>query len=243
MFTKNNSMSTKRLNKFLQEAGIAARRKADELIFAGYVSVNGQPAQTPALQVDPLQDIVAVKGKKIAARPPRLYFMVNKPRGALSTNAPVKKGERRVIDLFSPLKIPHLFTIGRLDKESEGLLLVTNDGDFAQQVAHPSFEIEKEYIVKVDDEITSQHLIALSDGINIDGDLVKPKKVSKVRRGTFKITLGEGKKREIRKMCENLGLAVLELKRIRIGPLTLGNLLSGAFRKLSESEVKSLWKP
>src|SRR5262249_53449817 len=138
---------------------------------------------------------------------------------------------RLVLDLFEGVS-KRLFTVGRLDKETTGLLIVTNDGTFANQVIHPSSNIHREYVAKTGQEITDQHLKTLSHGIEVEGCFVKPLKVRKVRRGTVKIIVGEGKKREVRALLEAVGLEVKELKRVRIGGLTLGTLPIGAWRTL-----------
>jgi 23S rRNA pseudouridine2605 synthase len=148
--------------------------------------------------------------------------------------------KKLVIDLFAELK-HRLFTIGRLDRDTTGLILLTNDGHFAQKVIHPSNNLSKEYLVKTQQEITHEHLIDLSKGTLIEGKWIRPVKVTKVRRGTIKVTVKEGKKREVRLMVQNAGLTLLTLSRIRIGGLRLGPLQEGEWRELTEQECKLIF--
>lgn len=231
-------MPSQRLSKILAQAGVASRRKAEELIFKGKVSVNGEVCLIPQTPVDPEKDKIAVEGKSISTEE-KVYFMLNKPKGFLCTSIEADP-EKSVLTLFD--KDKRLFTVGRLDKDTEGLLIVTNDGHFANNVIHPSKEIEKEYLVKVNQEITHDNLLQIHAGTYIEGTFVKPLKVTKVRRGTLKIVIAEGKKREVRILLENLGLKVLELTRIRIGGLVLGNLEVGEYREMSENDRRALLK-
>lgn len=225
-----------RLSKFLAAAGVASRRACEELIFAGRVTVNGAVALVPQTMVDEGDQIV-VDGKSITSHEPKVYYLLNKPVGCVCTAKKTSK-TKIVLDLFQ--EVPYrLFTVGRLDKDTQGLLIVTNDGHFANKVIHPSAEIQKEYLVKTDAEITAEHLIAISSGTLVEGVFVKPIRVTKVRRGTIKVVIGEGKKREVRLLLDAAGLKVKELTRIRIGGLHLGPLAPGAWRPMTEAE-KSL---
>lgn len=221
----------KRLSKFLAAAGVAARRKAEELIFAGKVCVNGVVTLLPQTLVGE-GDAVECEGKRVVAPERRVYFLLNKPAGLLCS----AEGSRSVLSLFSHLPY-RLFTAGRLDQETTGLLIVTNDGIFANRVIHPSFNHSKEYLAKTFEEVGDEHLRALSQGAFVEGTFVKPLRVSKVRRGTVKVVVGEGKKREVRRLFERAGLTLLSLARIRIGPLVLGNLAPGDFRALTAAEI------
>ena len=228
-----------RLNKAVAASGLYSRRKADELILNGGVTVNGTCITEPFFRVDLKKDVVSIAGQKKLKPAQKQYFILNKPRGYVCSN--VRQNlEHLVVDLF-PKTVKNIFTVGRLDKESTGLLIVTNDGDFANKVIHPSANISKEYLVKVSQEVCPEHLMALSKGGFIEGSFVKPYKVSKVRRGTVKITLKQGKKREVRVLCEKAGLEVLELKRTRIGALHLGNLPEGCYRNMTESDKEALF--
>lgn len=227
-----------RLSKALASAGIAARRKCDALIFEGRVEVNGEVAATPAIKVDLAVDRVKVDGRRVKQRGKRVYYLLHKPLGALCTNGP---GRKRVIDLF-PSSKERLFTVGRLDKDTSGLLLVTNDGDFAQAVIHPSNQLQKEYIAKVAQEITHQHLVTMSEGCQVEGVHVTPVKVAKIRKGTVRLVITDGKKHEVRHLLAHAGLNVRALARVRIGNLRLGNLPPGAYRSLTKEERESLFE-
>lgn len=226
----------KRLSKVLASAGIASRRGCDEIIAQGRVKVNGEIISAPYTPVDVEKDTITVDGTPIAKEEKKVYFLLNKPAGYVCTAE--KKFPRRklVLDLLAHLPY-RLFTVGRLDKETTGLLLLTNDGDFANRVIHPSRNIKKVYLARTSQEITADHLKTISSGEWIEGTFVKPLSVIKVRRGTLKITVGEGKKREVRRLLEGAGLTVKELCRIRLGPLTLGTLPVGDYRELSEEEI------
>lgn len=229
----------KRLSKALAAAGIASRRKAEELIFEGKVSVNGTIVLTPQTLVSWETDTICVNKKKVAKEENKLYFLLNKPKGYICSNARV--GTKKIVsDLFRDLP-ERLFTVGRLDRDTTGLLIVTNDGHFANKVIHPSANITKEYLVKTNIEPFHEHLVQISKGIEIDGDRVQPVKVSKVRNGTIKVVVREGKKREVRLLVEQTGLKVLELTRIRIGGLLLGDLPEGAYRDLTEADKASIF--
>lgn len=225
----------KRLSKVLSAAGIASRRACETLIFEGRVAVNGIQVLVPQTLVEEETDHITVDEKPLSRREKKVYFLINKPAGFLCTSLRPKPQSKLVLDLFGDLPF-RLFTVGRLDKDTTGLLIVTNDGIFANRVIHPSYNITKEYLAKTSQEICVEHLERLSKGARVDGIWVKPTKIQKVRRGTLKITVKEGRRREVRKLLESVGLTIIELARIRIGPLTLGSLPLGAWRELSESE-------
>lgn len=228
----------KRLSKALAAAGVASRRACEEIIFKGQVSVNGSVTFMPQILVDLSKDTILVKGKAVRGEESKVYFLLNKPIGYLCTSVKKKGGAKLALDLFS--HITHrLFTVGRLDQETSGLIIVTNDGDFANRVIHPSRQVAKEYLAKTDQEITAEHLISLSAGMRIQGTHIKPLEVKKVRRGTLKIVIAEGKKHEVRELLAFVGLTIRELTRIRIGSLTLGNLAQGGYRALTEQEIDS----
>lgn len=224
-----------RLNKFLASAGVASRRKCDEIIFSGHISINGRVASGPFVLVDEENDTVKVDGR-LVRKTKKVYFMVHKPLGYLCSSERKFPGSKLVIDLFAHLPY-RVFTVGRLDKETSGLLLVTNDGEFANRMIHPSFGITKEYLLKVNRDVTGKNLQDLMEGAIIDGKKIRPVSVEKVRRGTIKIVVNEGKKHEIRLFAEAAGLPLLELKRIRIGGLVLGGLPYGEYRELTDAEV------
>ena len=227
-------MKPNRLSKILASSGIASRRGAEKLIFDGKVSVNGVLVTLPQTLVDPEVDRISVEDQGVTCKDDKVYYILNKPKGYICSNLEASS-KKLVVDLFSSLG-ERLFTVGRLDRDTTGLLLVTNDGHFAHQVIHPSQNIVKEYLVKTAQEITDEHLKALSKGTLIEAKWIKPQRVSKVRRGTLKIVVKEGKKREVRLMVQNAGLTLLSLSRIRIGGLTLGDLKEGEWRALSAKE-------
>jgi 23S rRNA pseudouridine2605 synthase len=230
----------KRLSKALAGAGVASRRAAEELIFEGRVKVNGQVVKVPQTMVDWDEDVILVDESPIKGEEKKIYFILNKPHGYICSNT--RLGSKKlVIDLFAHLNL-RLFTIGRLDRDTTGLLLVTNDGHFANKVIHPSSNISKEYLVKTSQEITDAHLKEISKGTYIEGGWVKPVRVEKVRKGTLKVVVKEGKKREVRLLVENVGLSILELSRIRIGGLRLGPIPEGTFREMTENDKKEIFQ-
>lgn len=234
------SMEKKRLSKALAAAGIASRRACEELIFDGRVQVNGRTVKVPQTLVDWETDEIQVDGEKVSSEQKKVYYMLNKPEGYLCTN--IRPGKRPIVlDLF-PDASERLFTVGRLDRETTGLLLVTNDGHFANQVIHPSSNVIKEYLVKTFQEITPEYLEVLSQGARVDDKWVRPVSVHKVRRGTFKICVKEGKKHEVRIIAERAKLKIDQLSRIRIGSLVLGQLPVGKFRPLTEKDKALLFR-
>lgn len=226
----------KRLSKALAAAGVASRRACEELIFSGRVKVNSKKILLPQTMVDWERDEIFVDGKRIIEEEKKKYFLLNKPLGYICSNK-CRKGGKIISHLFEQLGL-RLFTAGRLDKETTGLLIVTNDGNFANRVIHPSSNIEKEYLAKTNKELTHQHLLCISKGVFIEGTFVKPVSVKKVRKGTVKIVVKEGKKHEVRELLKNANLEVLELKRIRIGNLRLGSLLLGKWREMTKRECE-----
>jgi 23S rRNA pseudouridine2605 synthase len=233
-------MEKKRLSKALASAGIASRRACEALIFAGRVQVNGVVVKVPQTLVDWELDRIHVDALPLQGEHNKVYYMLNKPAGYICSNT--RPGRKSIVlDLF-PESEKRLFTVGRLDRDTTGLLLVTNDGHFAHRVIHPSSNIIKEYIVKTAQEITPAYLAILSEGARVDERWIRPVSVQKVRRGTFRILVKEGKKHEVRIMAERAQLKVLELTRIRIGSLVLGSLPEGEFRALTESDKQLLFQ-
>ncbi len=230
----------KRLSKTLAAAGVASRRAAEELIFEGRVKVNGAVEKVPQTLVDAEADLILVDDEPIKSEERKVYYILNKPHGFVCTNARIGT-KKLVIDLFAHLNL-RLFTVGRLDRDTTGLLLVTNDGHFANKVIHPSSNIVKEYLIKTSQEITDAHLKAISKGTYIEGSWIKPVKVEKVRKGNLKVVVKEGKKREVRLLVQNAGLEILELSRIRIGGLRLGPIPEGTFREMTENEKKAIFQ-
>ena len=231
-----------RLQKFLAENGVASRRKSEELIERSKVRVNGHPAQLGD-KVDPKRDIVTVSGERIEpVASGNVYIMLNKPRGYVTTMSD-EMGRKCVAELVAEVE-ERIFPVGRLDKDSEGLLLFTNDGEFANMMTHPSMHISKTYRVTVKPAADEEQLIALSSGVEIDGRKTMPASVQVMSedsdRSVLQITIHEGRNRQIRKMCEAVGLETIRLKRISMGSLKLGSLPVGKFRDLKKEEVAAL---
>jgi 23S rRNA pseudouridine2605 synthase len=227
-----------RLAKFLAHAGVASRRAAELLIGEGRVSVGGQTVTDPALEVDE-DSGVAVDGRPVAGAEPRVVYALNKPVGVVST-ARDTHGRPTVVDLV-PERSLRLYPVGRLDADSSGLLLLTNDGELANRLTHPSFEVPKTYRAKLaGGPVGEATLRALREGVPLDGSNTAPARVR--RRGTneIEITIHEGRNRQVRRMCESLGHPVVELERIAFGPLRLGELRPGASRRLAADEVGRL---
>jgi 23S rRNA pseudouridine2605 synthase len=231
----------KRLQKILAEMGIASRRKAEELILEGRVTVNGKPAVL-GMKADPSRDHIKLDGKLLTKPEPKVYLMFNKPRSVVTTLYD-PEGRPTVKDYLKGVKY-RVYPVGRLDFDSEGLLLLTNDGEFAHQVLHPSKKIPKTYLVKVKGILEDKEIKKLERGIKLEDGITAPAKIKKVRKAQnnswLEITIHEGKKRQIRRMLERVGHPVIRLKRIRINGLELGDLKPGEFRYLSSDEVKKL---
>ena len=232
-----------RLQKFMAEQGVASRRKSEELILAGKVKVNGHVAQI-GMKINPRKDLVTVEKQKLTNVKNRkmVYIMLNKPRGYVTTVSD-ELGRKTVMDLLPDFGV-RIYPVGRLDKDSEGLLLLTNDGSFTNCMTHPSHEYAKVYRVTVRPSVDDNILYNLRNGIEIDGRVTAPCDVTVLteeeNRVVLEFVLHEGRNRQIRKMCESQGLEVARLKRISIGPIKLGMLKQGDYRELSEQDVKKL---
>lgn len=231
-------MTQQRLSKVMAAAGIASRRHCEEIIFSGKVTVNGQIVHLPQTMVDPHVDSIRIEGTPLPQKEEKLYIMLNKPKGFICSHDERYTG-KRVIDIFRHFG-KKLFTLGRLDRDTTGLLIVTNDGHFANNVIHPSANITKEYLAKVNKELSHDHLVKIAQGTRVEGVFVTPTTVVKVRRNTLKITVKEGKKHEIRQLIEAAGLDTISLERIRIGGLQLGTLQEGEWRPLTENDKAQL---
>ncbi len=230
-----------RLQKYLAESGVASRRKSEVLIAAGEVKVNGVPAEIGD-KIDPSRDKVTLRGKPVVGAGSPLYIMLHKPRGFITTMSD-ERDRKCVAGLVE--EVPgRVYPVGRLDKDSEGLLLMTNDGDFANTMMHPAHHVPKTYRVTVRPAVTEEQLTLLSVGVEIDGRMTAPARVKVLSQGRGRVVLEmvlyEGRNREIRKMCEALGLEVARLKRIAVGPVKLGMLQPGKWRELTKEEMKAL---
>lgn len=232
-----------RIQKVLSDNGILSRRKTEEYILQGRITVNGRPAKI-GNPVDPKRDVIAIDGQKIdlALRKKNKYLMLYKPRGYVTTMQD-DRGRRCVADLVKDCGV-RVYPVGRLDLNSEGLLLLTNDGKFANMIMHPKNHIGKTYRVTVRPDVTDEQAAYLSAGVALDGEMTKPAQVlilsKEPGRVVLQITIYEGKNRQIRRMCEAVGLEVARLKRTAIGPIKLGMLKPGAYRELTASELSAL---
>jgi len=232
------------LQKYMASCGVASRRKCQDLIAQGKVSINGKIANLGA-KVNPGKDVVAIDGRKLEfTRKNNTYIMLYKPRGFVTTLND-ELGRKCVAQLVNDLP-GRIFPVGRLDKDSEGLLLMTNDGDFANKVIHPSKNIWKTYVVTVKPNVNEDHLTQICVGMTIEGKLTQPARVELLNhrgeKSVIEISIQEGRNRQIRKMCEKLGLEVLRLKRVSIGSLKLGSLAPGKWRELKKEELSFFLK-
>ena len=225
-----------RLQKVLAAAGYGSRRVCEELIADGRVSVDGEVAVL-GRRVDPDTARVEVDGVPVAVRPGLVYYLLNKPRGVVTT-ASDPQGRPTVIGLVPPE--PRVFSVGRLDADTEGLLLLTNDGDLAHRLTHPSFGIEKEYLAEVEGRPSPGALRRLRTGVDLDDGRTAPAKASLVDGRALRLTIHEGRNRQVRRMCAALGHPVVRLVRVRIGPLADRDLPPGRYRPLNRDEVRSL---
>ena len=231
-----------RLQKFIARCGVASRREAENIILSGRIKVNKKIVTELGTKVDEDNDKVFLDGELIRPEKKLYYIMLNKPKGYVTT---VKDefDRKTVLELVSDLDA-RLYPVGRLDYDSEGLLLLTNDGDFAYKMTHPTQHISKKYHAVVEGTADLGHVMKLRAGVMIDGYLTKPARVeiADVRERTtqLNITISEGKNRQIRRMCEAVGLPVIKLTRVSVGGVSLGNLPKGKWRHLTEAEVKIL---
>jgi 23S rRNA pseudouridine2605 synthase len=225
-----------RLQKALASAGVASRRAAEELIVAGRVTVNGKVVAELGTRVSP-DDVLAVDGRKVNRAPHYAYVILNKPTGVLAT-AKDEHGRRTVLDLVkSPERV---YPVGRLDLDTEGLLLLTNDGELTYHISHPKHELDREYEAWVTPAATDEQLAHLQRGVDLNGWTTSPAEVRRRAGGALSIIIHEGHKRQVRLMCLAVGLRVTRLVRVRLGPLTLGTLKPGESRELRPAELTAL---
>ena len=225
-----------RLQKVLAAAGIGSRRVCEDLIADGRVEVNGVPAEL-GRRVDPEADRITVDGVPIGIRPGLVYYLLNKPAGVVST-ASDPQGRPTVTELV-PAE-PRVFPVGRLDAATEGLLLLTNDGELTHRLTHPSFGVEKEYLASVEGTPRPGDIRRLREGVELEDGMTAPAKVSQVAPDILRITIHEGRNRQVRRMTEAVGHPVRRLVRTRIGPLRTGSLRPGEWRTLAQEEVRAL---
>ena len=225
-----------RLQKVLAQAGLGSRRACEDLIAAGRVTVNGEPA-TLGTRADAEVDAVEVDGARIGVRQGLVHYLLNKPAGVVTT-ASDPQGRPTVVGLVP--SDPRVYPVGRLDADTEGLLLLTNDGELAHRVTHPSFGLEKEYLAEVDGTPSRGALRRLREGVELDDGPTAPARVSLVDDHTVRITIHEGRNRQVRRMCDAVGHPVRRLVRVRIGPLADRRLPPGEWRPLAQAEVRAL---
>ncbi|MDP4008668.1 MAG: pseudouridine synthase [Candidatus Peregrinibacteria bacterium] len=241
-----------RLNKFIAASGYTSRRKADDLIASGAVAVNGVIVNKMGISINPKVDKVMIGMVKIDGMPEKVYYLLNKPKGYICANE-TQHEDKLVTELLPDMR---LSTVGRLDKNTEGLLIVTNDGDFLHKIAHPSNKCEKEYEIRINKITKKEDIDKLKNGIEIEVEriqtdrktsekyIAKAKKVETIKNDgkptIIHITIEEGRKRQIRLMMERIGYKYMDLKRIRIGSIKLGNLKTGTYRSLTQDEINSL---
>jgi 23S rRNA pseudouridine2605 synthase len=227
-----------RLAKYLAHAGVASRRAAELMIRDGRVTVAGAVVLDPALDVD-VDSVVTADGRRLEGPERHVVYAVNKPLGVLST-AKDTHDRRTVVSLISG-ETRRLYPVGRLDADSTGLILLTNDGSLAHRLTHPSFEVPKTYRTRVEGgPVSEEALRKLREGVRLEDGVTAPAHVRRVSRGVLELTIHEGRNRQVRRMCEAVGHPVTELRRVGFGPLKLGDLVPGAHRLLSDSEVEVL---
>lgn len=231
-----------RLQKYMALCGVSSRRAAEKMIAEGRVSVNGDVVTEMGSKVDEYADEVRVDGEVITPEAEKHYLAYNKPVGEVTTVSD-PEGRATVMDRFEGYPV-RLFPVGRLDYDSDGLLLLTNDGELMNRLLHPSREIDKAYLAKVSNNLTEEDLVRLARGVIVNGKMTSPAKVRLIRRDTFSttilVTIHEGRNRQVRKMVEAVGHQVVSLRRVGFGPILLGDLPSGCWRRLTDEEVRKL---
>lgn len=231
-----------RLQKILSGAGVTSRRAAEVMITEGRVSVNGVTVTELGSKADPEKDKIAVDGKPVSMQKNKIYLLLNKPAGYVTTMSD-PSGRPVVTELIKGIP-ERLYPVGRLDFNTEGLLLLTNDGDWANKLAHPSHEVEKEYLVKIRGVLGSDKIALLSGGIQLEDGMTAPAKIELIRalekNVWFTMTIHEGRYRQVRRMCEAAELPLVKLKRIRYGNILLGDLKTGEYRLLDPAEARML---
>lgn len=230
-----------RLQKILSRYGIASRRKAEEMILSGQITVNGKTASL-GMKADPEKDHIKVKGRLIGRPEPKVYIMLNKPEGCI-TSVSDAEGRPTVMGLLKGVKV-RVFPVGRLDYNSEGLVIMTNDGELSHALLHPGNEIPKTYLVKIDGVLEDKDIARLERGIRLEDGLTAPASVKKIKKtetnSWIELTIHEGRKRQVRRMLEKVGHPVIKLRRVKINGLELGGLPPGGFRHLTPGEIKGL---
>ena len=237
----NAAFSMVRLQKFLADSGVASRRASEQIILNGQVHINGKEVRELGIKVDPDHDRVEVDGRRVKPKR-KIYVALNKPRKFLCARE--EGSPRRLVGDLLPKEWNNLYSVGRLDYESDGLIFLTNDGDFCLRLTHPRYGIRKTYLATVEGKVGHEVLRKLTQGITDGGDLLKAQKARLISASNSKsvveLEMSEGKNREVRRMFESQNLTVVRLQRIKIGSIKLGELPEGKWRTLTESEIKSL---
>ena len=231
-------MSEERLQKIISRAGLMSRREAEKFILAGRVTVDGKIISELGKKFDAEKNKICVDGKTLNFNAEKIYILLNKPRGFLSTTKD-NRGRKTVLDLVSEIH-ERIYPVGRLDFDSEGLILLTNDGEFMNKLLHPKFKIEKTYRVKFRGSLTAEKINLLQNGIELDDGLTAPAKISVINSSTAEITIHEGRNRQVRRMFAAVGCEIISLRRIKFAGLSLKNLQVGKFRKLTAEEISRL---
>ncbi|MBQ27781.1 MAG: pseudouridine synthase [Nitrospiraceae bacterium] len=231
-----------RIQKIIADAGISSRRAAERLLLQGRIMVNGQIINELGTKVDPSQDHIRVDGKLIPQSQPKVYMILHKPQGCVSTMHD-PEGRKTIKDFFRTSSL-RIYPVGRLDFNTEGLIVLTNDGDFAAQLLHPRYHIPKTYVAKVSGVLSDQNIAQLQKGVMLDDGMTAPCRINKIKKlptsSWLEITLFEGRKRQIRRMMESVGCSVIRLKRIGFGSLRLGTLPPGQTRPLEPEELAQI---
>jgi 23S rRNA pseudouridine2605 synthase len=231
-----------RLQKLLAQSGVASRRRCEELMLAGLVEVDGEVVTRLGTKVDPRTAVIRVEGRRLPPVSPNVYLALNKPRGVVSTMSD-PEGRRTLSDLVAD-RPERLFHVGRLDTDTSGLIILTNDGDFAQRLAHPSYEVDKTYVAEVAGDVSKATLTQLREGVTLDDGPVTVSAARIVQRGGGKtiveLVIHEGRNRIVRRLLDSVGHPVRRLTRTRIGPVALGQLKSGELRDLTREELGEL---
>ena len=229
-----------RINKFIASCGVASRRKAEQFISEGLVKVNNKIITNLAFDVDETKDVVTLNDQKISLANEYVYYMLNKPKGYVTTMSD-EKNRKSIIDLIGNID-NRVYPVGRLDYESEGLLIFTNDGELIQRMQKPEYKVEKEYLVTVDRMLSEIELKEFANGLETSKGNFLPCKIYKTGNRNYNVIIKEGKKRQIRNMFAYFGSTVKRLERVRIGPILIGSLKEGEHIKLTSKEVRELYK-
>lgn len=230
----------KRLQTILAHAGAASRRSAADLIEKGKVKVDGRVVREKGLKLDASRHEISLNGLPLKSEEKKVYFLLNKPSGVISTVKDTH-GRKKITDMFRGVK-ERLYPVGRLDKDTTGLIILTNDGDLAHRLSHPSFEVEKEYIAKTEYPLEEKALKIIASGVEIDGKKTSPCMIERLGKTVYRVSLHEGRKRQIRRMFDIAGGRVVELERTGYAGLSMGRLKRGEYRRLTRPEVESLKK-